>query len=110
MQASPCAIIKIRETMLCLPYPPHRWDTAGAGIPRFEASFEGHTDWVNDVLVLPSSDAIVSCSNDCTVRAWRGSGQGKGHSNGGRGGRKEEGCVLCSFHHFGVCTSTDKRQ
>lgn len=50
-----------------------RWDLQG-GSPRFEASFEHHVDWVNDLLLL--GDTLVSCSSDKTVNLWRASSPG----------------------------------
>ena len=43
----------------------------------WEASFEGHTDWVNDIVLV--NDILVSCSNDKTVRIWKGASQGEAY-------------------------------
>ena len=45
-----------------------RWNLDGAE-PRLDASFEGHADWVNDLVLI--GDLLVSCSNDQTVRLWK---------------------------------------
>ena len=39
-----------------------------------QARFEGHSDWVNDVVVAGS--ALVTCSSDCTLRTWDAHAQG----------------------------------
>ncbi|KAF8066279.1 wdr48 [Scenedesmus sp. PABB004] len=44
-----------------------RWDVGG-GRPVCSASFEGHIDWVNDVLLF--GERLVSCSSDRTVKVW----------------------------------------
>jgi WD40 repeat protein len=31
---------------------------------------KGHTDWVNDILPLPSSNKCVTCSDDKTMKVW----------------------------------------
>ena len=41
-----------------------------------EATFEGHTDWVNDV-ALVDDQVLASCSNDTTVRLWRAASAGQ---------------------------------
>lgn len=33
-------------------------------------TFDEHTDWVNDVLLLSNHDRIVSCSSDTTLKVW----------------------------------------
>lgn len=43
--------------------------------PCFEASFEGHNDWVNDITVL--EDILVSCSSDTTVQFWKADSAGE---------------------------------
>ena len=50
-----------------------RWNVAGPQ-PHWETSFEGHTDWVNDIVLV--NDILVSCSNDKTVRIWKGTAHG----------------------------------
>ncbi|KAL3143253.1 hypothetical protein ABBQ38_002103 [Trebouxia sp. C0009 RCD-2024] len=37
--------------------------------PALEASFEGHSDWVNDIIVV--EDVLISCSSDTTVQFWK---------------------------------------
>jgi len=32
--------------------------------------FEGHTDWVNEVIHLPGGQWIMTCSNDGSLRIW----------------------------------------
>jgi WD repeat-containing protein 48 len=54
-----------------------RWEVAqseGGGSPKFEASFEHHVDWVNDLVLL--GDTLVSCSSDKTVNLWQASSPG----------------------------------
>lgn len=29
-----------------------------------------HTDWVNQLIYLPTSEAVLSCSNDTTIKLW----------------------------------------
>ena len=29
-----------------------------------------HTDWVNQLIYLPTSEALLSCSNDTTIKLW----------------------------------------
>eukprot|EP00178_Gracilaria_changii_P023312 TRINITY_DN70644_c0_g1_i1.p1 TRINITY_DN70644_c0_g1~~TRINITY_DN70644_c0_g1_i1.p1 ORF type:complete len:690 (+),score=49.46 TRINITY_DN70644_c0_g1_i1:303-2372(+) len=36
-------------------------------------TFDEHTDWVNDVLLLSDHDRIVSCSSDTTLKVWSAS-------------------------------------
>ena len=65
--------------------PSARWDLAedaGAGsqaesdvIQQASAGFLGHSDWVNDV-VLVNSDVAASCSSDRTIRLWQASATG----------------------------------
>jgi len=50
-----------------------RW-SVGAGQPALDANFEGHADWVNDIVVI--QDLLVSCSNDKTVRMWSANSPG----------------------------------
>ena len=52
-----------------------RWDVSG-GKPVCEASFEGHTDWVNDIVL--TGDLLASCSSDATVKLWRAHSSGSG--------------------------------
>eukprot|EP00951_Prasinocladus_malaysianus_P004844 scaffold34207_cov34-Prasinocladus_malaysianus.AAC.2 len=40
-------------------------------VARFEASFERHVDWVNDIELL--GGLLVSCSSDRTVNVWEAS-------------------------------------
>lgn len=48
-----------------------RWHVGGAAgsRPQCSGSFEGHIDWVNDVLLY--QDKLVSCSSDRTVKIWQ---------------------------------------
>jgi WD40 repeat protein len=32
--------------------------------------FEGHSEWVNDILLLPSLNQAITCSNDTTIKVW----------------------------------------
>ena len=45
-----------------------RWNVSGEHT-QSEASFEGHSDWVNSIAIL--EDILVSCSSDSTVQFWR---------------------------------------
>lgn len=54
------------------------------GRPACEASFEGHIDWVNDVLLF--RDRLVSCSSDRTVKIWQTGEEGEGEAAGRVGG------------------------
>ncbi|CAI5512537.1 unnamed protein product [Closterium sp. Naga37s-1] len=44
----------------------------GAVTPKglYETTFESHTDWVNDV-VLVGADTLVSCSSDGSLKTWK---------------------------------------
>ncbi|WIA22702.1 hypothetical protein OEZ85_001110 [Tetradesmus obliquus] len=48
-----------------------RWHvgSAAGSRPQCSGSFEGHIDWVNDVLLY--QDKLVSCSSDRTVKIWQ---------------------------------------
>lgn len=37
----------------------------------FRDQIQAHTHWVNDVVLCKSSEAIVSCSSDLTVKLWK---------------------------------------
>ncbi|KAK9814325.1 hypothetical protein WJX72_004061 [[Myrmecia] bisecta] len=50
-----------------------KWQTRGAD-NACEASFEGHVDWVNDVVVV--QEALVSCSSDRMLQVWQANGTG----------------------------------
>ena len=52
-----------------------RWGLADAQ-PQVEATFESHTDWVNDI-ALVGSEVLATCSNDATVRLWRAGSAGQ---------------------------------
>eukprot|EP00775_Hariotina_reticulata_P005150 gene5150-5390_t len=45
-----------------------RWDVT-ASKPACQASFEGHIDWVNHLLLY--KDRLVTCSSDKTVKIWQ---------------------------------------
>lgn len=30
-----------------------------------------HTDWVNQLIYLPRCDALLSCSNDTSIKLWK---------------------------------------
>eukprot|EP00879_Flechtneria_rotunda_P018080 GHRR01018953.1.p1 GENE.GHRR01018953.1~~GHRR01018953.1.p1 ORF type:complete len:757 (+),score=249.11 GHRR01018953.1:300-2570(+) len=64
-----------------------RWNVE-AGQPKCVANYEGHTDWVNDVLLF--QDKLVTCSSDRTVRIWQ--------SN------KQAGCLHNFQHHSDYVT------
>ena len=44
------------------------WDLQNGGTPA--GSLEGHTDWVQDVVLLRDGQRVVSASDDETVRMW----------------------------------------
>lgn len=50
-----------------------RWNVSQAQ-PSCETSFEGHIDWVNDVLLF--HDKLVTCSSDKTVKLWQAGEEG----------------------------------
>lgn len=52
-----------------------RWSADGGRL-RPEATFEGHTDWVNDVAVL-NAETLASASADQTVRLWHAGSNGQ---------------------------------
>ena len=54
----------------------HRWEDGGPAALRATATFEGHTDWVNDVALL-KSETLVSASADRTVCLWRARSNGE---------------------------------
>jgi WD40 repeat protein len=56
-----------------------RW-ALGSGELRPEATFEGHTDWVNDV-TLVGSNVLASASADHAVRLWKPNSLGEVRSN-----------------------------
>jgi len=35
------------------------------------ADLDDHTDWVNQIKLLPEVKTLISCSNDTTIRIWR---------------------------------------
>ena len=48
-------------------------DKARSGAPRLNFSLEEHTDWVNDIALLPDggcTSGIVSASSDHTIKLW----------------------------------------
>lgn len=52
-----------------------RWNADGGQLSP-EATFEGHTDWVNDV-ALVGSDVLASASADHAVRLWKANSYGE---------------------------------
>ena len=32
---------------------------------------DSHTDWVNQIKLIETANALVSCSNDTTIKVWR---------------------------------------
>ncbi|CAD7699133.1 unnamed protein product [Ostreobium quekettii] len=46
-----------------------RWNVSEGQKPRFEASFDGHCEWVNDV-VLVQDNILVTGASDKTLRVW----------------------------------------
>lgn len=57
--------------------------------PVLEASFEGHNDWINDIIVL--EDVLVSCSSDTTIKLWKAD----------QSGRYLDACTACDRHLLG---------
>lgn len=45
-----------------------RWDAQSEQV-QVEASYEGHSDWVNSIAVI--EDMLVSCSSDTLVQFWQ---------------------------------------
>ncbi|KAH7285283.1 hypothetical protein KP509_33G020800 [Ceratopteris richardii] len=45
-----------------------RWELTDAATTCC-ATFESHTDWVNDALLI--GDVLVSCSSDSTIKTWK---------------------------------------
>ena len=41
---------------------------------HWQASYEGHSNWVNDVAVL--ENALVTCSSDCSICVWNANARG----------------------------------
>ena len=35
------------------------------------ADLDDHTDWVNQIKIIPDVKTLISCSNDTTIRIWR---------------------------------------
>ena len=35
------------------------------------ADLDDHTDWVNQIKIIPEVRTLISCSNDTTIRIWR---------------------------------------
>ena len=35
------------------------------------ANLDEHSDWVNKILHIESTNTLLSCSNDTTIRVWR---------------------------------------
>ena len=50
-----------------------RWQLGPEGC-GCEASFEGHGNWVNDVVLL--GDVLVTCSNDRMLKLWKAASNG----------------------------------
>ncbi|MBL8848470.1 MAG: protein kinase [Planctomycetaceae bacterium] len=44
------------------------WDLAKGGVSA--GALEGHTDWVQDILLIGDSNRVVSASDDYSVRLW----------------------------------------
>ena len=64
-----------------------------------EHKYEGHIDWVNDVVKIggPSTqeDTLVSCSSDRTIRVWHMHGMDAGHNDHqGHDIDKPSGCLM----------------
>lgn len=51
-----------------------RWEL-GHKTPLCQGTYEGHVDWVNDLVLV--QDSLVSCSNDKTVKVWQTEPEGK---------------------------------
>lgn len=45
-----------------------RWHVPEGHIPRYEATFDAHTDWVNDVVMV--DQFLATGSSDQTVKLW----------------------------------------
>lgn len=46
----------------------HRWHVPEGHVPRYEATFDAHTDWVNDVVMV--DQFLATGSSDRTVKLW----------------------------------------
>ncbi|GAQ87661.1 Transducin/WD40 repeat-like superfamily protein [Klebsormidium nitens] len=53
-----------------------RWQDADGANPTWSATFEAHTDWVNDI-ALVGEDRLVSASSDTTIKVWNASSSGE---------------------------------
>lgn len=51
-----------------------RW-RCDVGKPECDVTFEGHVDWVNDVLLY--QDRLVTCSSDRAVKIWQAGEEGE---------------------------------
>lgn len=38
--------------------------------PKCTKTFDEHVDWVNDVLLVPGCERLISCSSDTTIKVW----------------------------------------
>lgn len=52
------------------------------------ADLDDHTDWVNQIKIIPEVKTLISCSNDTTIRIWR---YKSNHSYEGRNERLAQG-------------------
>eukprot|EP00897_Mesotaenium_endlicherianum_P003029 jgi/Mesen1/2754/ME000017S02121 len=52
-----------------------RWDT-GREQASCAATYESHTDWVNDIALVKDS-LLVSCSSDASIKVWQAYGEGQ---------------------------------
>src|SRR5258708_7327220 len=75
---------------------------------RSRRKFEGHTEWVSDVIHLPGGQRIMTCSHDGSLRMWNlesGKQIGKDWRDGDRGvyaiGLSPDGKQVVSGSHDG---------
>ena len=75
-----------------------RGGVGGPDVGRWKATYEGHSNWVNDVVTL--GDRLVTCSSDACVCLWdahpraEGGIERPGFSKGIRSMLSEEGHIM----------------
>ena len=51
------------------------WDVAGNNSGRCAAVYMGHSNWVNDLVLL--DDLLISCSSDYSISMWNTNARGR---------------------------------
>lgn len=72
-----------------------RWQCSSSSSPACDATYEGHVDWVNDVLCY--KDRLVTCSSDRAVKIWQADEEGKRARGGGVEGELWGGAGMFSW-------------